>query len=309
MSNVIRVIKNCNYTTLSNFHFKDKRLSWKAKGLLSTMLSLPEDWNYTIEGLASLSDDGVKATNSGLSELERCGYLIRKQLRDDRGHFVMMEYTIYEQPIEQDTQTDPEEEIVEPIMENMLEQPLCQNGQTDENSVLSPLCQNRQAGNRKTEKGMLLNTNILSTKELNTNNNSSSSSDQNETRRRYLLDEEEEQRLRERLKLKSIADRCSPKLVEAVFRELCRREYDFCKLMTDRAMEQVCLAIQEKQQSEPIRMLPNLINVYLDNIMLGIRAASGGEGTLCQTARGNPFNRYEQHKYDFASLEKEILSN
>lgn len=90
MSNVIRVIKNCNYTTLSNFHFKDKRLSWKAKGLLSTMLSLPEDWNYTIEGLASLSDDGVKATNSGLAELERCGYLIRKQLRDDRGHFVMM---------------------------------------------------------------------------------------------------------------------------------------------------------------------------------------------------------------------------
>ena len=90
MSNVIRVIKNCNYTTLSNIHFKDKRLSWKAKGLLSTMLSLPEDWNYTIEGLASLSDDGVKATNSGLGELEQCGYLTRKQLRDEKGKFVMM---------------------------------------------------------------------------------------------------------------------------------------------------------------------------------------------------------------------------
>lgn len=64
MSNVIRVVKNCNYTTLSNYHFKDKRLSWKAKGLLSTMLSLPDNWNYTIEGLASLSDDGVKATNN-----------------------------------------------------------------------------------------------------------------------------------------------------------------------------------------------------------------------------------------------------
>lgn len=308
MSNVIRVIKNCNYTTLSNIHFKDKRLSWKAKGLLSTMLSLPEDWNYTIEGLSSLSDDGIKATNSGLAELEKYGYLIRKQLRDDRGHFVMMEYTIYEKPIEQDTQPNPEEEITEPIIGSFPEEPLCQNGQTDENRARLPLCQNRQTGNRKTEKGMLLNTNILSTKELNTNN-ISSSSDQNETRRRYLLNEEEEQRLREQLRIKSIAERCSPNLVEAVFRELCRREYDFCKLMTDRAMEQVCLAIQEKQQSEPIRMLPNLINVYLDNIMLGIRAASGGEGTLCQTARGNPFNRYEQHKYDFDSLEKEILSN
>ncbi len=100
MSNVIRVVKNCNYTTLSNYHFKDKRLSWKAKGLLSTMLSLPDNWNYTIEGLAGLSDDGVKATNSGLAELEKCGYLIRKQLRDDTGRFVMMEYTIYEKSIE-----------------------------------------------------------------------------------------------------------------------------------------------------------------------------------------------------------------
>lgn len=309
MSNVIRVIKNCNYTTLSNFHFKDKRLSWKAKGLLSTMLSLPEDWNYTIEGLASLSDDGVKATNSGLAELERCGYLIRKQLRNERGNFVMMEYTIYEQPMEQETHSEPEKEIAEPIMESLTEQPLCQNGQTDENSAPLPLCQNRQTGNRKAEKGRLLNTNILSTKELNTDNNSSSSLDQNETRRRYLLEEEEEQRLRERLKLRFIADRCSPKLVEAVFRELCKREDDFRKLMTDRAMEQVCLAIQEKQRSEPIRMLSNLINVYLDNIMLGIRAASGGGGAFCQTAKGNPFNRYEQHEYDFASLEKEILSN
>lgn len=308
MSNVIRVIKNCNYTTLSNFHFKDKRLSWKAKGLLSTMLSLPEDWNYTIEGLASLSDDGIKATNSGLGELEQCGYLTRKQLRDDKGHFVMMEYTIYEQPqpIEQDTQADadPEEELTEPIMESLSEQPLCQNGQTDQNTALSPLCQNRQTGNRQTEKGMLLNT-----KGLNTYN--SSSSDQNETRRRFLLDEEEEQRLRERLKLKSIADRCSPNLVEAVFHELCRREYDFCRRMTDRAMEQVCLTIQEKQQSEPIRMLPNLINTYLDNIMMGIKAAGGGggDGPAHQGAGGNLFNRFEQHKYDFSSLEKEILSN
>lgn len=309
MSNVIRVIKNCNYTTLSNFHFKDKRLSWKAKGLLSTMLSLPEDWNYTIEGLASLSDDGIKATNSGLGELERCGYLTRKQLRDDKGKFVMMEYTIYEQPIEQDTQSDSEELITEPIMDSLPEQPLCQNGQTEENTTFSPLCQNRQTGKRQTEKGILLNTNILNTKELNTNNSSSSDQDQNETRRRYLLGEEDEQRLRERLRLKSIAARCSPNLVEAVFRELCRREYDFCRLMTERAMEQVCLAIQEKQKSEPIRMLPNLINVYLDNIMLGIKAAGGGGENLSQMARGNPFSRYEQHDYDFASLEKEILSN
>ena len=75
MSTVFRVVKNSNYTTLSNYHFKDKKLSWKAKGLLSTILSLPDDWNYTIEGLSKLSADGIKATNSGLLELERYGYL------------------------------------------------------------------------------------------------------------------------------------------------------------------------------------------------------------------------------------------
>ena len=100
MSTVFRVVKNCNYTTLSNYHFKDRRLSWKAKGLLSTMLSLPDDWNYSIEGLACLSNDGIKATNSGLIELEKYGYLTRNQKRNQNGHFGVTEYVIYEQPLE-----------------------------------------------------------------------------------------------------------------------------------------------------------------------------------------------------------------
>ncbi len=317
MSSVIRVIKNCNYTTLSNYHFKDKRLSWKAKGLLSTMLSLPDDWNYTIEGLASLSDDGIKATNSGLTELEKCGYLMRKQLRDENGHFVAMEYTIYEKSIAEE-EDDPEQVIEDPIMEDAL--PLCQNGQTAENTAYSPLCQKRQTGKRQTEKGVLLNTNILNTKELNTYSSSSEAAsmpdqngtdEQNESRKRFLLDEEEEQRLRDRLKVKSIAARCSDNLTEAVFRELCRREHDFRQLMTAAALEQVCLAVKEKQQREPIRMLPNLINTYLDNIMLGIRAAGNGSGNSPpqQVVEKNLFNRFEQHKYDFNKLEQELLNN
>ena len=310
MSSVIRVVKNCNYTTLSNYHFRDKRLSWKAKGLLTTMLSLPDDWNYTIEGLASLSDDGVKATNSGLTELETYGYLVRRQLRDESGHFIAMEYTIYEQSI-LNKDNDPEQEIVEPKAEE--EPPLCQNGQTAENTAFSPSCQKRQTGKRQTEKGVLLNTNILNTKELSTYSSSSvtssSSSDpleeQNESRRKYLLDEEEE---RERLKVNAIAARYSVGLAEAVFRELCKREYDFRQFMTAEAMEQVCLAILEKQRREPIRMLPNLINTYLDNIMLGIRAAGtgGGNSPPRQSIRENPFNRFEQNQYDFEKLEKEL---
>lgn len=316
MSNVIRVVKNCNYTTLSNYHFRDRRLSWKAKGLLSTMLSLPDDWNYTIEGLASLSDDGIKATNSGLAELEKCGYLVRKQLRDDNGHFIAMEYTIYEQSVSPDN-PDPEQEITEPVADDV--PPLCQNGQTAENTAFSPLCQKRQTEKRQTEKGRLLNTNILSTKELNTYSSSSSSSkaipmadqeEQNEARRKYLLDEEEVLRLRERLKVNAIASRYSVNLAEAVFRELCKREHDFLCLMTARAMEQVCCAVWEKQQREPIRMLPNLINTYLDNIILGIRAAGGGgNDPPYPDMQGNRFNHFKQNQYDFAALEKELLSN
>lgn len=315
MSNVIRVVKNCNYTTLSNYHFRDKRLSWKAKGLLSTMLSLPDDWNYTIEGLASLSDDGIKATNSGLTELERCGYLVRKQLRDENGHFIAMEYTIFEKSITEE-KDDPEQEIAEPVMEEI--SPLCQNGQTAENSALSPLCQKRQTGKRQTEKGVLLNTNILNTKELNTYSSSSETTssknhvdEQNESRRKYLLDEEDEQRLRDRLKVNAIAARCSVNLAEAVFREVFRREYEFRRLMTAEALEQVCFAVKEKQQREPIRMLPNLINTYLDNIMLGIKAASNGNANSPphQFVGKNSFNSFEQHPYDFEKLENELLSN
>lgn len=310
MSTVVRVVKNENYTTLSNYHFKDKRLSWKAKGLLSTMLSLPDNWNYTIEGLATLSDDGIKATNSGLNELEKCGYLIRRQQRNEAGHYGVTEYIIYEQPqlAEQD-----ERQIDEPLhVDDSSSQPYVQNRQTGENRAFQPYVQNRQTVKRQTEKGGQLNTNILSTKELNTYNSSSSFGldDQNESRRKMLLDEKEEKKLRERLKIDAIAARYSKHLADAVFVELRKREYDFLRLMNARALDQVCRAIWEKQQREPIRVLPNLINTYLDNIMVGIRAAGGGGNSPpTPDVKSNRFNQFKQNQYDFDALEKELLSN
>lgn len=278
MSNVIRVVKNCNYTTLSNYHFKDKRLSWKAKGLLSTMLSLPDNWNYTIEGLASLSDDGVKATNSGLAELEKCGYLIRKQLRDGTGRFVMMEYTIYEKPTEEPPEDNPPTaEITEPLHVQEQEPPLCQNGQTEENRAFSPLCQNRQTGNRQTEKGGLLNTNILITKELSTYPSLSPSlsspldqpgSDEDGMRHRQL---------KERLLKKQLYDICRAETIEAVFAEICKREDGIVEIMSAEAVEKICLAAEDQQGRGPGRKLSDLINGYIDNIIVGIRAAPRSE--------------------------------
>lgn len=309
MSTVFRVVKNCNYTTLSNYHFKDKRLSWKAKGLLSTMLSLPDDWNYTIEGLATLADDGIKSTNSGLAELEKCGYLVRTQLRGENGQFGMTEYTIYEQPVEQEMEEDSVEELTEPISD-CISQPLCQNGQTVENRAYSPSCPKRQTEKRITEKGEQLNTNILNTKELNTyNSSSSSSSEQERVKVKQPPDEEDEKELRKRLEVNRIAGKCSRDLVDMVFRELCKRETAFIRLMTARAFEQVCIAIMEKQRREPIMMLPNLINTYLDNIMIGIRAAGNGGNNSIPARYHNKFNDFQQNDYDFGTIEKELLSN
>lgn len=95
---VMRVHKNANYTVMSNHHFKEKKMSLKAKGLLSMMLSLPDDWDYSIAGLATLSKDGKDSVMSALKELEAFGYLIRTRLVDERGRFAGYDYDIFEEP-------------------------------------------------------------------------------------------------------------------------------------------------------------------------------------------------------------------
>lgn len=97
---VIRVNKTKDFTVMSNHHFRDKRLSLKAKGLLSQMLSLPEGWDYTIAGLACINKENETAVKSGLKELEGCGYLIITKLLPNKTKSGRIEYIydIYEQP-------------------------------------------------------------------------------------------------------------------------------------------------------------------------------------------------------------------
>ena len=94
---VFRVEKTNNYTVMSNYHFKEKGMSLKAKGLLSMMLSLPPTWDYSIEGLVTLSSDGEVSVRSGIKELEDFGYLDRIQLREN-GKISGVEYVVREQP-------------------------------------------------------------------------------------------------------------------------------------------------------------------------------------------------------------------
>ena len=82
---VIRVEKTKNYTTMSNYHFKDKDMSLKAKGLLSLILSLPEEWDYTLKGLSMLCRDGVDSVRTALKELREFGYVETTRVRDEKG--------------------------------------------------------------------------------------------------------------------------------------------------------------------------------------------------------------------------------
>ena len=95
---VFRIEKNHGYTVMSNHHLRNKELSLKAKGLLSQMLSLPDDWDYTLAGLSHINKESIDAIRTAIWELERAGYIIRQQGRDAKGKMTAIEYTIFEKP-------------------------------------------------------------------------------------------------------------------------------------------------------------------------------------------------------------------
>lgn len=96
---IFHVIKNYGYTVMSNYHLRDKRLSLKAKGLLSQMLSLPENWDYSLKGLTVINRENIDAIRTAVVELENAGYITRRQGRDDKGKMTGNEYNIYEKPM------------------------------------------------------------------------------------------------------------------------------------------------------------------------------------------------------------------
>lgn len=95
---VMRVEKNSNYTVMANYHLRDKGISLKAKGLLSVMLSLSAEWDYTLAGLAHISKEGVDAIGTAVKELEHAGYVVRTRRRNEAGQLLDTDYTIYEFP-------------------------------------------------------------------------------------------------------------------------------------------------------------------------------------------------------------------
>lgn len=130
---VFRIEKTRDYTVMANHHLKNRKLSLKAKGLLSVMLSLPETWDYTLRGLACISLESVDAIREAVRELEQAGYVVRSRARNSQGQLKQMEYTIYELPhlpaeekpaLENPMQAEPtldDSALEEPVQENPLQ--------------------------------------------------------------------------------------------------------------------------------------------------------------------------------------------
>lgn len=138
-----RVSKDKNYTTINNTGLRDERLTWKAKGILAYILSLPDDWVFYMEEVAKHSKDGIASLKAGMKELKECGYVKRFPIKGEDGKIHRWETIIYEVP-----------QVEKPLVENLPVESL-------------------QVENLPVENQLLLSTNILSTNILSTNNTNS----------------------------------------------------------------------------------------------------------------------------------------
>lgn len=143
MSTVFRVFKTEKFSVISNYHLFDKRLTHKATNLLTTMLALSPVWDYTLKGLASLKKDGIDGVRSGIRELEKLGYLTRRQLRNEKGQLAHNEYLVYETPELNPNFAKSEENCQElpslenPITDKKINSPSLENPSTENPTQLN----------------------------------------------------------------------------------------------------------------------------------------------------------------------------
>ena len=151
---VFRVERNKGYTVMSNHHLRNKDLTLKAKGLLSQMLSLPEDWDYTLAGLSRINRESIDAIRTAVWELEKAGYITRRQGRDEKGKMTAIEYTIYEQP--------QPPGLENPILENpTADNPILENPTTDNPTSENPMQLNKDKLITEKQKKEGLNTDSI----------------------------------------------------------------------------------------------------------------------------------------------------
>ena len=154
---VFRVERNKGYTVMSNHHLRNRELSLKAKGLLSQMLSLPEDWDYTLKGLSLINREKIDAIREAIRELERAGYIVRSRERDEKGRLRGADYVIFEQP-----QTPPVSDL--PTLENpTLDKPTLEKPTQEKPTLENPTQLNKDIQRTDLPKKEKSNTDLSST--------------------------------------------------------------------------------------------------------------------------------------------------
>ena len=146
---VFRIEKNRNYTVMSNYHLRDINLSLKAKGLLCFILSLPEDWDYTLKGLSLICKDGIDSIRATIRELEKIGYVKRYRNRNEKGQLTDTEYVIYEYPQSVVPHTE-KPKLENPTLEKpMLDNPILENPMLGKPTLENPTQINKDKTNTK----------------------------------------------------------------------------------------------------------------------------------------------------------------
>ena len=168
---VFRVERNRGYTVMSNHHLRNRGLTLKAKGLLSQMLSLPDNWDYTLAGLSHINREKIDAIREAVRELEKAGYIVRSRERDEKGRLRGADYIIYEQPqppvsdlptLENPTLDNPT--LEKPMLENpTLENPTLENPTLENPTLENPTQLNKDISRTDLSKKEESNTDISNT--------------------------------------------------------------------------------------------------------------------------------------------------
>ena len=241
MSTVFRVFKTEKFSVISNYHLFDKRLTHKATNLLTTMLALSPVWDYTLKGLASLKKDGIDGVRSGIRELEKLGYLTRRQLRNEKGQLAHNEYLVYETP-----ELNPNFAKSE---ENCQELPSLENPITDK-KINSPSLENPS-----TENPTQLNTKLLNTKYINQSYQDNNNININNT---YRCDEMDSIDKIDRKEIKAELKK------QLSYEKLISRNETYEKLISRNETDQ-----KQKQINSIINILADVMSSRSQNIRIG----------------------------------------
>ena len=194
-----RVNKNVNYTVMSNYHLQDRRLSLKAKGLLSYMLSLPDDWDYSLKGLTIGCKDGLDSVHTAVLELEEHGYVRRQKVRNAKGQIIDYDYQVYESPVEDTLAVTCKES-------SSSEAPTPKSPKSGMNPCSSPFLDFPNLAKPNLEKATQQNTNKQNTKRQSTN----LSGQTVEATDFGQMEEQVREGFRERLEIDILAQRYDP---------------------------------------------------------------------------------------------------